>query len=49
VPGLDWPEPYTKAFEHLLLAEDEDEHFADSEAYYATDLENEDGLSACFV
>jgi hypothetical protein len=44
VPELDWPEPYTNAFKHLLLTDEEQEHFTDSAAYYATDLENEDGL-----
>jgi hypothetical protein len=41
---MKWPDPYSEAFKHL----DESEHDNcpyDEDAFYATDLENEDGIN----
>lgn len=42
LPDLAWPHPYTGAFDHLLPRGEAD--ITDEEAFYATDLENEDGI-----
>jgi len=40
---LEWPDPYSANFTHLIKTEHEKYSF-DGDAYYATDLENEDGM-----
>ena len=43
----EWPSPYDSAFDHLQKKEDA---FVDNEdAYYTTDLENEDGEINCNI
>jgi len=42
-----WPPPYDQAFDHL---HPKDDFFVDNEdAYYTTDLENEDGKNVIFT
>lgn len=41
---LNWPDPYSEAFKHLNRRENDDDYQTDEDAYYATDLENEDGM-----